>query len=438
MTVRDTRYTDDYTSDMMWGKKETDKDVWEAAVERCAITMEQHDDCYVAFSGGKDSTSVLHAALEAKERLNIRQPLKVAYMDEEVTTPETDDYAARCVETLDIDMRWYCLPFQQRNACSADHPYWYPWAPEDEHLWVRNIPEYCTNTLANTPLFPTAVKDRPTVAEYGPWAIADWRPDAPKRRSLGIILGIRVDESIMRRRIIAKRGTQPHPWLVPGSGKEAWHAKSYPIYDWSVDDVWALVVQRNIDYNHTYDYLEALGQPPARQRVGPPFGEEPLHGLYVWKETHPEMWDKMTRRVPGAATAARYANTPLYGRVDRNFNGKGDNLPPPPPGGTHMDTIRASILTHTDPATRSHVARAVQAVINAHTRRTTDPILPHAPHPASGVSWRILNDLAIKGDLKNRKQMRIQPNAEKQKKLQTPYTQALQQAIADGTINECR
>ena len=65
-------------------------------------------------------------------------------------------------------------------------------------------------------------------------------------------------------------------------------------------------------------------------------------------------------------------------------------------------------------------------------------ILPHAPHPASGVSWRILNDLAIKGDLKNRKWMSIQPNAEKQKKLQTPYTQALQQAIADGTINECR
>ena len=61
------------------------------------------------------------------------------------------------------------------------------------------------------------------------------------------------------------------------------------------------------DYNRSYDVMDKIGMAPLLQRIGPPFGEEPLRGLHRYKEC----WTKIVYRVPGAAAAVRYANTDL-------------------------------------------------------------------------------------------------------------------------------
>ena len=66
------------------------------------------------------------------------------------------------------------------------------------------------------------------------------------------------------------------------------------------------------DHNAAYDVMEYAGISHNDQRCAPPYGEEPMRGLWTFAVCFPEIWDKMSRRVPGAATAARYSTTELY------------------------------------------------------------------------------------------------------------------------------
>lgn len=443
MTLRDDKYLEgNFESRGWYGKERTDQTVWEASVERSIRCLETFDDVVVSFSGGKDSTAALHAAMKAHEVLGLKEPLKVAYCDEEVVTPETDEYVERIRDNYDIDLRWYVLPFQQRNACSLSDPFWYPWCEEDRHLWVKDdFPDGATNFEWNTPLFPKVRKDRPSIAKYSQWFIADWNENAPKRRSLCVIMGIRVDENMMRRAVIAMRGKNRHaePWLVQMSGKDSWYHKAYTVYDWSVDDVWAIVARHDIDYNTTYDLYEALGVPQSKQRIGPPFGEEPLHGLWVWQQCHPEMWEKMLNRVPGVGTAARYSNTVLYGRSGNGQAASEDDLLPElAPGEKYIDVVKKAISGHSDPAVRSDVAKLIRRMIRSHQGRTTDPILPNEPHPYTGISWRLLHELAVRADLKRRKSMGMNVNDHQREAATAAYEHRLLTMTKDGTIDACR
>ena len=90
--------------------------------------------------------------------------------------------------------------------------------------------------------------------------------------------------------------------------------KVYPVYDWSTKDIWTAPKKYGWDYNPAYDLMDKMGIKPNDQRCAPPYGEEPMRGLYQFRELFPDIWGKMQTRVDGAATAARYSNTVLsYG-----------------------------------------------------------------------------------------------------------------------------
>ena len=62
-------------------------------------------------------------------------------------------------------------------------------------------------------------------------------------------------------------------------------------------------------YNKVYDVLDKMGVGKNEQRVCVPFGEEPMRGLWQYKVGWPDLWAKMTSRVPGASTAEKYSRT---------------------------------------------------------------------------------------------------------------------------------
>ena len=72
---------------------ETDRTVYEASCERYAKLFREFDTVIVMFSGGKDSTSALHCALDAREAVG--GELTVWFFDEEVIPPETVEYVER-------------------------------------------------------------------------------------------------------------------------------------------------------------------------------------------------------------------------------------------------------------------------------------------------------------------------------------------------------
>lgn len=118
-------------------------DVWTLACERAATIFDTFDHVAVSFSGGKDSTATLQVALHvaaSDPRFSRHLPMRTIFYDEEAVPFETEHYVRRMAQRDDVAIDWLCLPIQHRNACSRKSPYWWPWAPEAEPLWVRPLP----------------------------------------------------------------------------------------------------------------------------------------------------------------------------------------------------------------------------------------------------------------------------------------------------------
>ena len=386
----------------LWDHEELGVDVWTAAVSRMHEVYDRYDVVEVMFSGGKDSMAALEVAAHvARER--DRLPLKVLYSDEEVTTSETTAYLERLRERADLDIDWLCFPITHRNACtSEDDAWWSSWAPEDEHLWVREMPPQALH-LGNTPWYkdpgPGA---RPNFAQF----TNHWSMARNPGKKIALVLGIRAGESLIRRQVVSYHAGDN--WIIKVT--PALH-KVYPIYDWTTEDLWTAAAERGWDYNRTYDIYEMLGMALDDQRIGTPFADEPIERLPLWQETAPDIWDKMLKRVPGAESAGRYATTELYAYR---------SLPEKPEGATWPEFIRQVIENNQSEAFRTLTSHKIRSAIRMHYRKTSDPIL-QAAHPITGISWEELLRMAIRGDAKNRKFLAMRRGDP------TKYAEALQQ-----------
>ena len=69
----------------------TGETVLQASLRRIRQAFDQADTVVVSFSGGKDSTVMLHLALQVARELG-RLPLKVMFYDEELVDPDTLAY----------------------------------------------------------------------------------------------------------------------------------------------------------------------------------------------------------------------------------------------------------------------------------------------------------------------------------------------------------
>lgn len=334
------------------------------ALERLDYVFDVFDQVAVSFSGGKDSTVCLNLALQVATEKKML-PLKVFTFDEECIPPETVEYIERVRQRDDIAFDWYCCPIEHRNACSRSQPYWYPWAPEDEAKWVRPLPS-------------RAITDFPGFRRIGLRELSPALFPA-SGGTFANIMGIRTQESIVRHRsIVVKKGFNAFLSKPPDLGHQT---NVMPIYDWKTDDVWLAPETFGWDYNRAYDTMNAYGMTRSQQRCCPPFGEQPIRGLYRFKSCWPELWAKMIDRVHGAATAARYSNTELYG-----ISVKDSDLP----DGKTWRILTMETLANLPEPSKSEAAEGIQSCISIHDNRTNDPLPDSAPHPLTGFSWKVL------------------------------------------------
>ena len=374
------------------GKKHgIDRNVHELALERIRTAYDRFDTVSVMFSGGKDSTACLHLVLEVARERGIDR-VRVDHFDEEAIPYDTEHYVRRVAQLPDVDLNWWCVPVRHRNACSLQKPWWFPWGPEDEDKWVRPMPPEGISHLDG---YPTSKpEDRLTIPEMNGLL---FNPE--KDGNVGIVMGIRADESLTRTRAILSGRSRDDVHIIKyDEGTSPGNIyKVYPIYDWSTKDVWTAPKKFGWDYNRAYDVMDKGGIRPHSQRCAPPYGEEPMRGLYQFRELWPDIWDKMQMRVEGAATAARYATTVLYS-YNRNPE-KPDNV-------AWHDFIKFWVSKHPEPY-RSQVADRIRGFIQNHYNKTDEPILDKMAHPRTGVSWDFLLKIAVRGDFKNRKQPTI-------------------------------
>ena len=376
---------------MLGEKQIINKDVYSLALDRVRRAYELLDHIVVMFSGGKDSTAVLNIVLEvAQERGIDRVPCY--FYDEEAIPYDTENYVRRVSKNPMVDLKWLCLPVVHLNACSTASPVWYPWGVEDEDKWVRPLPP---EAITKIPDYDSdVISERLPIPEMHGilFPPSTWG-------SVGIVMGIRADESLMRQRVMLNSLNRENAFIIDA---EINQYKVYPIYDWTTEDVWTAPKRFDWDYNVAYDVMDRAGIKPSQQRCAPPYGAEPMRGLWQYKQCWPDIWDKMQSRVPGAGTAAMYGRTKLYayGEV------------PEKPQGVTWEEFAVSILSKWGPSERTEVAELMRSWIKRHHNKTRDPILS-VPHPVSGLSWKFLVMLAFRGDFKKRKAVMgpVDPNS---------------------------
>ena len=75
----------------MGGKKYLENNVLDAARKRIAMTFDETERQYIAFSGGKDSSVMFHLVMEEAQRRNVR--VGVMYIDMEAQYNDTIKHA---------------------------------------------------------------------------------------------------------------------------------------------------------------------------------------------------------------------------------------------------------------------------------------------------------------------------------------------------------
>jgi predicted phosphoadenosine phosphosulfate sulfurtransferase len=353
-----------------------EQDCYNAALDRIRRLYDMFDKVVVSFSGGKDSTCVLNTALAvAHERR--RLPLDVYFVDEEACYPETIEYVERVAARNDVRLKWVCLPIEHRNACSRSQPWWNCWDPKAKDRWIRPLPAGAI-TLENCPGFRMGMK----LHDLGPLLYG------PKCGTVADLTGIRTQESIRRLTVLLMK---EHDNYISGPDF-GYRYKCKPIYDWKTEDVWLATQKFGWDYNRAYDVQAMLGSSPSVQRVTPPFGEEPLMGLWKYKQGWPDLWDKMLARVDGVNAAGYYALTDLYGTA----------LKEPPQGMTWQDWTHSLIKLY-GPEQQKEIAANIAQAIRSHQKKTNRPIPEVESDPHSGLSWKFIALMVARGDLKGRK-----------------------------------
>ncbi|HEY1844328.1 MAG TPA: DUF3440 domain-containing protein [Buttiauxella sp.] len=293
----------------MLNKKQLEENVLEAAEKRIEWTLKTFPRVCVSFSGGKDSTLMLHlTALEAR-----RQKVKiyVLFIDWEAQFQMTIDHILR-IKSLYQDVIetfwWVALPLTTINAVSQIQPEWVCWETGAE--LVRTPPEDAVCDPNLFPFYKPAMTFEDFVQGFAGW-FAQNRPAA-------VMIGIRADESFNRFRTIASdsktRYADDLPWTSATRSGHAWNI--YPIYDWKTADIWTWFARTTLPCNPLYELMFQAGVPLRYMRICEPFGPEQRQGLWLYHVLEPERWASLCQRVQGASTGGRYAkeSSSFYGR----------------------------------------------------------------------------------------------------------------------------
>ena len=118
----------------------TNKNVLTAAKERIAYTFDNFEKILLSFSGGKDSSVMLHLVME--EAILRNRKIGVMLIDFEAQYKATMEHAEEILDLYKdyIDLHWICLPIKLRNAVSNYQPSWTAWDENHKNDWVRDMP----------------------------------------------------------------------------------------------------------------------------------------------------------------------------------------------------------------------------------------------------------------------------------------------------------
>lgn len=279
-------------------KRYLDINVLEAARQRIAWTFDNFERIYLSFSAGKDSTVMLHLAMDEAKRRN--RKIGVLLVDLEAQYKYTINHALAMFSLYSewIDPYWVSLPLNLRNAVSMFEPQWCCWERGREDDWVRQPPSMAITDPSIFPFYFYRMEFEQFVPGFGEWYA--------QGQKTACLVGIRTDESLNRWRTIASdskvtmNGNQWTTLVTPNV------FNVYPIYDWRTEDIWIYHGKTGLPYNRLYDIMYQAGLSIHQQRICQPYGDDQKKGLWLFHLIEPETWGRVVARVQGANSGALY------------------------------------------------------------------------------------------------------------------------------------
>ncbi len=282
-------------------KRYHETDVFVECKERISYTFDNFEKIYVSFSGGKDSTVMLHMVMD--EAIKRNRQVGVMIIDLEGQYEYTINHIQNCVNMYkdNIDLHWICLPIHLRNAVSVYEPFWVCWDKKAEKSWIRQPPKDSITNVDYYPFFKHGMEFEEFDVEFGKWYA--------EGKSCACFIGIRSDESLNRFRTIASKykkrfnnkcwTTEITPELI----------NIYPVYDWKTRDVWIYHAKNmNKPHNELYDVMNKAGLTISQMRICQPYGDDQRRGLWLFHLIEPHTWARVVARVNGANSGSMYIN----------------------------------------------------------------------------------------------------------------------------------
>lgn len=366
-------------------KKLLGKNVYEAARERVAWAFDTFERLYVSFSGGKDSTVMLHLVMD--EAIRRGRKVGALFVDLEAQYKLTIDHVQAMYDLYreQVEPYWVALPIILRNAVSQYQPRWICWEPGKEDVWVRQPPKMAITDPGYFPFYRYAMEFEEFVPGFGQWY--------SQGKLTACFVGIRADESLNRfRTLIAKKVRYEDKQYTTWCGGSVYNV--YPIYDWKTQDIWVYHAKFNKPYNRLYDLMHQAGLTIHQMRICQPYGDDQRKGLWLFHVIEPETWAKIVARVNGANQGA------LYAQESGNILGRMRITKPP---GHTWESFAKLLLASMPDRTREHFENKIAVFLHWWMERGYPNGIPDEADPRAEAakevpSWRRICKALLRND----------------------------------------
>jgi predicted phosphoadenosine phosphosulfate sulfurtransferase len=382
-------------------KKYQKINVLDASKDRISKIFDDFEKIYVSFSGGKDSSIMLHLVMD--EAIKRNRKVGVLIIDLEAQYNDTITHIKQMTEMYkdNIELYWTCVPLLLRNAVTNFEPRWVCWDEDKKEIWVRQKPENCKESK-DYPFFIPKMEFEEFMVLFGDW-YSNGKPGAA-------FIGIRADESLHRYCAIATWNKDGKMWK-----DYIWTTKIisevyniYPIYDWRTEDIWRYHSKfPEKPHNEIYDKMQMAGVKLSQQRLCQPFGDDQKKGLWLYHILEPETWYKLIARVNGANYGA------LYIQETGNINGYNKIYKPE----NHTWRSYCNFLLNTMPKkTREHYRLRFRKFISGwHDRgyiKIPDEVPLELEAKCWAPSWRRMCKVLLRNDYWCKGLGMVQPKSE--------------------------